>query len=280
MKHIVLLFCWLCLAGISKATEQVQQLPTGFYRLAEAGNYKVFDSSENDYIYLDGTAVCTIADFKRIYLDADQSGQMVVGIVLTREGSEQLAAATAQLIGEKMAIVIDGALVSAPYVQSVISGGQLQISGLESVAAATKIKQDLERQLPARYRQTAAAYKAEAALLLACDQLDSAMVSRDTTLLEQLLHPLLTMGHSNGWQEEKENMLRSVGYGEAVYELIRAYGYTDVKIEKETASVRRQLQVKGRLKGHPYDIQLHVLEVWIKEKKQWQLFARQSVQAE
>lgn len=275
LRQIVLLL--LCL-GLGQHFVRAQQWPTGFYRLTDSSAYPLFDSFSQQYIYLDTPAICTSSAFKEVYMDTNQFGALAVNVVLTRQGADKLARATEQLLGKQMAIIVDGQLQMAPYVQHVITGGRVQVSGREStVAEMAPLMRRLEAQIPAENRQQKGSLKEETALLWTCYLLDSAMMNGDTALLAQVLHPLLSMGHSNGWEEDKADMLFSVSTGVASYESITEDGYTEVKLKGKLGRVRRKLKVTGIFKGHPYEVHLQVLEVWIKEKKQWQLFARQGV---
>jgi preprotein translocase subunit SecD len=59
----------------------------------------------------------------------DDVGQRVVAFTLKPEGAELFATYTSGNLGSFFAIVIDGTVVSAPYIQSAITGGEGQISG-------------------------------------------------------------------------------------------------------------------------------------------------------
>lgn len=63
------------------------------------------------------------------------SGLPVVSITLPAELRDALAALTAANIGKPLSIRVDGKVVSEPHVNEPISGGQLQISGLDSAEA-------------------------------------------------------------------------------------------------------------------------------------------------
>ena len=59
----------------------------------------------------------------------DQGGARVVAFTLKDEGANLFATWTSDNIGSYFAIVLDGTVVSAPYIQSAITGGEGQISG-------------------------------------------------------------------------------------------------------------------------------------------------------
>ncbi|WP_343716149.1 hypothetical protein [Inquilinus sp.] len=70
-------------------------------------------------------------------------GQPAVSLVLKDAARDRLAAFTESHVGKILAVTVDGALLTAPVIQSPIPDGRLQISGVESLAQA----QDLARTL-------------------------------------------------------------------------------------------------------------------------------------
>jgi preprotein translocase subunit SecD len=77
-----------------------------------------------------------LVDAKTAY---DNLGRPIVTLKFNAEGSRLFDAATAESVGHQLAIVLDGAVVSAPVVQQRISGGEAQISGSFSVAEAQRL---------------------------------------------------------------------------------------------------------------------------------------------
>ena len=61
--------------------------------------------------------------------DSMNNREYVVELTLTNDGATKFAAATAANIGNKIAIVYDGEVISDPTVNEAIGGGQAQISG-------------------------------------------------------------------------------------------------------------------------------------------------------
>jgi RNA polymerase sigma factor (sigma-70 family) len=64
---------------------------------------------------------------------------IVIDFTLTPKGKEQFAKVTRENIGRRLAIVIDGRIISAPVIQSKILTGQGQISGNFTVQEATRL---------------------------------------------------------------------------------------------------------------------------------------------
>jgi len=62
-------------------------------------------------------------------VSTDTTGQRVVSFSLKSEGADLFSTYTSENIGSYFAIALDGTIVSAPYIQSAITGGEGQISG-------------------------------------------------------------------------------------------------------------------------------------------------------
>ncbi len=69
-------------------------------------------------------------------IGADQTGQRTVDIVLEDPGRRLFAAYTERHVGESFALVLDGAVISAPVIRETITGGQMQIT-LGGIAGLT-----------------------------------------------------------------------------------------------------------------------------------------------
>jgi hypothetical protein len=109
----------------------------------------------------------------------------------------------------------------------------------------------------------------------AAAKLDKALVAKDTVVLKQLLHKELTYGHSNGWVETREDVVRDLASGKLVYHAINP-GKITWRTDGNWASARTDVQVAVSLDGTRLDMKLHVLQVWLKTNRGWQLIARQS----
>jgi len=62
-------------------------------------------------------------------LGTDQTGRRAVDFTLKGDASSKFATYTSQNVGKQFAIVLDGSVISAPVIQSAITGGQGQITG-------------------------------------------------------------------------------------------------------------------------------------------------------
>lgn len=79
-------------------------------------------------------AVLTGADITDAYLTQSSSESFQAAITLTDEAVVRFAAFTAAHIGQPLAIVLDGRVISTPVIQAEISGGQVLIEGAFSRA--------------------------------------------------------------------------------------------------------------------------------------------------
>lgn len=65
--------------------------------------------------------------------------EYVVALTFTDEGREKFAEATTRLVGQQIAIIYDGEMVSAPTVQEPITGGECTIDGMTDYDEATNL---------------------------------------------------------------------------------------------------------------------------------------------
>ena len=106
-------------------------------------------------------------------------------------------------------------------------------------------------------------------------KLDKALVAKDTVVLKQLLHKDLTYGHSNGWIETKADVISDLVTGKLTYDKIES---KDLKwtVTGNIATMRSATDVNYRMSDKSGELKLHVLQVWMKTNKGWQLLSRQS----
>ena len=107
----------------------------------------------------------------------------------------------------------------------------------------------------------------------ACKQLDQALLDADTAVLKTILHQQLSLDHSNGLIENREDLLQHVSSGFLKYKEIVDDGFTEVRLVKDIATVRRNIKVSGSLNGVDFDVTLKVLEVWLYLDKEWNLLS-------
>jgi tRNA/tmRNA/rRNA uracil-C5-methylase (TrmA/RlmC/RlmD family) len=110
----------------------------------------------------------------------------------------------------------------------------------------------------------------------AMQQLDKALLQKDETILNSVLHKDLSYGHSNGWIQSKSDILNDFTSGKLTYSKIENNSSAIIVINKEYATVKTNTNVEGVVNGTEFKLTLHIMQFWIKTKKGWQLIARQS----
>ena len=112
-------------------------------------------------------------------------------------------------------------------------------------------------------------------VLVAVEQLRQAMIDGDELSLNKLTAAGLSYGHSGGKIEDKASFVSSIASGKSDFVSIELKNQT-VKILNQTAIVRHQLHAFTNDGGKPGEVNLGILLIWQKEKKQWKLVARQA----
>ena len=126
------------------------------------------------------------------------------------------------------------------------------------------------------FAQTKDESKDERAVATAVEALRKALVDPDKTTLDALVLDELTYGHSNG------NLQDKAAFEEALLNKSSDFVTMDlsdqtVKVVGNTAWVRHILTATTNDGGKPGNAHLSVLLVWVKQKGQWRLLARQAV---
>ena len=87
-----------------------------------------------------GDIVLQGTDVARAYADVDpQTGENIVSLELTSAGKSKFATATAELVGNQIAICMDDEVISAPTVNSVIDQGSCYIDGMSNAEEAKSL---------------------------------------------------------------------------------------------------------------------------------------------
>ena len=104
--------------------------------LGKPGSLQFMDTEGN--VVLEGSDV---ADAQGVVGEDNttKNKQYVVSLTLTKEGAAKFAEATEANLNKQIAIVYDNETLSAPVVQSVISDGNAQITGMSSIEEAKNL---------------------------------------------------------------------------------------------------------------------------------------------
>ena len=103
--------------------------------LGKPGSLEFQDSEGN--VVLEGTDVKTAS--AKTTQDEMNNKEYIVELILTKDGTDKFAKATAENLGKQIAIVYDGKTISNPVVQSEIDGGQAYIDGMASYEEAENL---------------------------------------------------------------------------------------------------------------------------------------------
>ena len=117
----------------------------------------------------------------------------------------------------------------------------------------------------------------EKQLLSQANKLDSLMQNNDSKILD-FFEKDVSFGHSNGWIQNLDDFKKDFSSKKVVYKEIKQTGVSEIKKFKNTFSVRRKIKVTGFYKSELFEMNLSLLEIWIKNKFQWKLWSRQSVE--
>ena len=106
--------------------------------------------------------------------------------------------------------------------------------------------------------------------------LNDALIKKDSVALKNLLDDKVTYGHSSGWIQSKDEVIKDLFNGKVVYNKIDILG-TSIQLDKDVASVRSNVHAEGLANGNAFQLNLQVLQVWIYRGGKWLLLSRQGV---
>ena len=103
-----------------------------------------------------------------------------------------------------------------------------------------------------------------------------ALVNGNVVSLNQHTDKGLSYGHSNGWVETKNELLKNLETGYIKYHSYKEDSLSIV-VNEGIASARFIADIKVTLNNTTAIYHLKVLEIWVKKGKRWLLFARQGL---
>ena len=124
----------------------------------------------------------------------------------------------------------------------------------------------------------ASAQTDEEKLVTTLKEFHQALVKKNTVSINQQTDKALSYGHSNGWVENKTDIIKDLETGYISYQGFKEDSIT-VAINGNMANVRFVADITATMKATTTTFHLKVLEVWVKKGKRWVLFARQAVKA-
>lgn len=112
-------------------------------------------------------------------------------------------------------------------------------------------------------------------VLLAVQQFEKALLEKNEALIETLVSPQLIFGHSNGWVQDKQAVLKDMRSGHLSYLQINPSGIR-IRMMGKKAVVEEKVEVEVKLDATQVKLKLFVLQYWERHKGQWKLVLRQS----
>lgn len=119
--------------------------------------------------------------------------------------------------------------------------------------------------------------KQQKQLLSQTKKLDSLIQNNDSKILN-LFESNVSFGHSNGWIQNLDDFKKDLSSRKVVYKEIKQTEVSEIKKFKNTFSIRRKIKVSGLYKNEDFEMNLSLLEIWIRNKSAWKLWSRQSVE--
>lgn len=113
-------------------------------------------------------------------------------------------------------------------------------------------------------------------LITTLKEFHQALVNKNTVSINQQTDKALSYGHSNGWIETKNDMIKNLETGYIDYHSIKEDSLS-VVINGNMAHARFVADINVTLNGNTGNYHLKVLEVWVRKGKRWLLFARQAI---
>ncbi|MCR9063361.1 MAG: nuclear transport factor 2 family protein [Cytophagales bacterium] len=108
------------------------------------------------------------------------------------------------------------------------------------------------------------------------EQLRQLLIEPTASGLKSITHFKLSYGHSSGKLENRDEFIEALISKKSDFTSIKLSNQTSSIIGK-TAIVRHDLYAETLDGGKKGEVKLHILTVWLKQKKGWVLFARQAV---
>src|SRR5205814_2080877 len=118
---------------------------------------------------------------------------------------------------------------------------------------------------------SAAAQKEEEKLISTMKEFHQALVQKNTVSINQQTEKSLSYGHSNGWVQNKNDIIKDFETGLISYQTYKEDS-VQVSMSGNFANIRFVADINATLRGNAISNHLKVLEVWMKKGNRWLLF--------
>jgi ankyrin repeat protein len=117
----------------------------------------------------------------------------------------------------------------------------------------------------------------EQKLITTVKEFHQALVKKNTVSINQQTDKGLSYGHSNGWIQNKKDLINDFETNKISYQSFVEDSIT-VTISENVANVRFIANIEATMNGNAVtNYNLRVYEVWVKKGKRWLLFGRQAI---
>lgn len=116
----------------------------------------------------------------------------------------------------------------------------------------------------------------ETKLIQTVREFHQALVKKNIVSINQQTDKALSYGHSNGWVENKTELMKDLETGLISYQKFTEDSIT-VSLNGSMANVRFLANVEATMRAVTNTYSLKVLEVWVRKGNRWVLFARQAI---
>src|SRR5579871_3741471 len=104
------------------------EVPPGYQEMSDARTMP--DGTEREEsLFIKRIPEMTGESIADAYVTQSQFGELEVSLVFTKDGARKFADLTTQMVGRRLAIVLDGKLQEAPVIRTAITDGRAQITG-------------------------------------------------------------------------------------------------------------------------------------------------------
>jgi hypothetical protein len=124
--------------------------------------------------------------------------------------------------------------------------------------------------------QLVAQGKDEANIASRVEQLRKAMIDPEQKVLEGLVMPMLSYGHSGGALDDKATFVDKLVSGKSDFVTIE-FAEQTISVSGKVAVVRHLLTGTTNDNNTPGQVKLRILLIWQKDRGDWKLLARQAV---
>lgn len=130
------------LPSLARAQGAVSELPDGFYLVAEPGEFPegetviVFNEREHNQEIIRRQPVLTVPGIRSVRAEERRSGEVSVLVRLDGVQANEVHLATTTYLRRRLALVVGGVALSAPFIAEPIRSTTIQISGGDTPAEA------------------------------------------------------------------------------------------------------------------------------------------------